>query len=159
MRSKFTFQLPLALLGPLLLCAFPAGAGQDSPHPASAGKQAMEKVCSGCHDIETVTSVRRTKLGWEDMVHDMVDRGASGSDEELSAVVQYLTESFGKVNVNTAPAKELQQFLGIAENEAQAIVDYRNKNGKFKDLEQLTKVPGVSAQKLQEKRQVIAFSE
>ncbi len=52
-----------------------------------------------------------------------------------------LRSSSGKCNVNAAPAKDLEQFLGIEEKEAQAIVDYREKVGKFKDLEQLKKVP------------------
>jgi competence protein ComEA len=53
----------------------------------------------------------------------------------------------------------LEQFLGIEGKEAQAIVDYREKNGKFKDLEQLRKVPGVSGEKLQEKQRLIAFNQ
>lgn len=150
-RAKFPI---LILLAPLVLFA-----GQDSTLPAGAGKQVVEKVCSGCHEIDTVIMVRRTKTGWQEMVSDMAARGANGSDEELSAVVQYLTEFFGKVNVNTASAKDLENFLGIGGKEAQAIVDYRDKSGQFKDMEQLKKVPGVSAEKLQEKRQLIAFSE
>jgi competence protein ComEA len=153
MPARVLYQLPLTLLAPLVLLA----SGQDSPLPAGAGKQTVEKICSGCHELDTVTMVRRTRIAWQETVDDMAGRGASGSDEELSAVVRYLTEFFGKVNVNMAPAKELEQFLGIQENEARAIVDYREKNGKFKDLEQLKKVPGVSAEKLQEKRQLIAF--
>jgi competence ComEA-like helix-hairpin-helix protein len=93
------------------------------------------------------------------MVSDMAARGATASDEELSAVVQYLTEFFGKINVNAAPAKDLEQFLGIEEKEAQAIVDYREKVGKFKDLEQLKKVPGVRGEQLQEKQRLIAFNQ
>jgi len=157
MTAKSHFQLSLTLLAPWLLFAS-AAAGQDSPLPAGNGKQAVEKVCSGCHEIDTVIQARRTMIGWQDMVQDMVSRGAEGSDDELAAVVQYLTQFFGKINVNTATAKELGTFLGLDEKEAQAIVDYREKNGSFKDLEQLKKVPGVSAEKLQSKKELIAFS-
>jgi competence protein ComEA len=143
----------------LMLFAPPATAGQDSPLPAGAGKQTVEKVCSGCHEIDTVIMVRRTKTGWEETVSDMAARGASGSDEELSAIVPYLTEFFGKINVNVAAAKDLEQFLGVEARVAQAIVDYRDKNGKFKNLEELKKIPGVSAEQLQQKRQLIAFNQ
>jgi competence protein ComEA len=159
MPIRLLIQLPLALLAPLVLFASPIGTAQDSPLPAGAGKQTVEKVCSGCHDIDTVIMTRRTKIGWQEMVDEMADRGATGTAEELSAVVQYLTEFFGKINVNTASAKDLEEFLSIGGKEAQAIVDYRDKNGKFKDLEQLKKIPGVSAEKLQEKRQSIAFGD
>jgi competence ComEA-like helix-hairpin-helix protein len=46
----------------------------------------------------------------------------------------------------------------LAEKEAHAIVAYRDQNGKIKDFEQLKSVPGVSAEKLQEKRSLIAFT-
>lgn len=151
--------LPLTLLAPLILFASSAATGQDSPLPAGAGKEAVEKVCAGCHEIDTVIMVRRTKIGWEETVSDMAARGATGSDEELSAVARYLTEFFGKINVNTASAKDLEQFLGVEGKVAQTIIDYREKNGKFKDLEQLKKIPGVSAERLQEKRQLIAFNQ
>jgi competence protein ComEA len=159
--SRFTIRsatLVIALTAAVLF-AYPVAAGQDSPLPAGAGKQAVEKVCNGCHEMDTVIMVRRTKIGWEEMVSDMAARGATASDEELSAVVQYLTEFFGKINVNAAPAKDLEQFLGIEEKEAQAIVDYREKVGKFKDLEQLKKVPGVRGEQLQEKQRLIAFNQ
>jgi competence protein ComEA len=88
----------------------------------------------------------------------MIARGAEGSESDMSAVVAYLTKYFGKLNVNTASQQQLQEMLGLAEKEAQAIIAYRDKNGKIKDFEQLKSVPGVSVEKLQEKRSLIAFS-
>jgi competence ComEA-like helix-hairpin-helix protein len=118
----------------------------------------VQKICTGCHDIGTVTGSRRTKIGWQQNVEDMVGRGAEGSEADLQAVVEYLTAHFGKLNVNKASEKEMQSFLGLSESEAQAIVSYREQNGSIKDFEQLTKVPGLSAEKLQTKRSLIAFS-
>lgn len=76
----------------------------------------------------------------------------------MAAVVQYLTTFYGKINVNTASTGDLESVLGLSGKEAQAIVAYREQNGKYKDFEQLTKTPGVSAEKLQAKRSQIAFS-
>jgi len=156
MTAQFLRQFQLTLL-PLLLFAATASAGQDSPLPAGAGKEAVEKVCTSCHPIDTVIQARRTSIDWQDTVQDMASRGAAVPDEELEAIVQYLTRFFGRINVNTATAKELGTFLGLDEKEAQAIVDYRKKNGNFKDLEQLKKVPEVSAEKVQAKKELIAF--
>jgi competence protein ComEA len=157
MTFRTHIQLSLTLLAAWLLFVS-AAPGQD-PLPAGNGKQAVEKVCSGCHEVDTVIQARHTKIGWQDMVQDMVSRGATGSDEELAAVVQYLTHFFGKINVNTATAKELGDFLGLSSQETQAIVDYRAKNGNFKDLEQLKKVPGVNAEQVQSKKELIAFNQ
>ena len=65
----------------------------------------------------------------------MVSRGAGGTDEELAIVLRYLTRHFGVVNVNSAPAKEIEAVLPISPDEAGAIVHYRTERGKFADLE------------------------
>ena len=150
-------RLHLALL---LLAAPPAGAQENSGQlPDGKGKQALQKVCSGCHELETVTGSLRTRIGWQQSVDDMIARGAEGSDSEIAAVVEYLTAFFGKINVNTASAKELETSLGLSPKEAEAIVGYREKNGSFKSFEQLKTVPGVSGEKLQGKRNRIAFTQ
>jgi len=126
--------------------------------PDGPGKEAVTKICASCHGVETAVSSRRTRIGWEQNVDDMISRGAEGSDEEMEAVVEYLTRYFGKVNVNTAEAAVLEKTLGLATSEAKAIVAYRERTSKIKDFEELKKIPGVSAEKLQAKRGLIAFS-
>lgn len=51
------------------------------------------------------------------------------------------------VNINTADVKELQKIKGIGAKRAQMIIDYRNKNGKFKSADDLTKVKGISSKR------------
>jgi competence ComEA-like helix-hairpin-helix protein len=52
-------------------------------------------------------------------------------------------EKVEKVNINTATAKELQEFLGICENFAWAITGYRKRKGKYDSVEELrnTRLP------------------
>ncbi len=64
--------------------------------PDAAGKAAFEKVCSTCHDSSQALDMRRTKAQWEHVIDEMVTRGASGSDQELAAIADYLTKNFGK---------------------------------------------------------------
>ena len=127
--------------------------------PDGPGKETTRKICSNCHEIETVTAARRTKIGWQQMVEDMAGRGAEGSDEELAAIVTYLTTFYGKINVNTASADDLRKALGLSEKEAQAIVSWREKNGKYSSFDQLQKTPGVDPEKLRDKRGLVAFSQ
>ena len=45
-----------------------------------------------------------------------------------------------KVNINTATAEEIHEKTGLGEQTSQMIVRYRQKHGKFKNLEELKKV-------------------
>ncbi|HEX4873188.1 MAG TPA: helix-hairpin-helix domain-containing protein [Nevskiaceae bacterium] len=47
------------------------------------------------------------------------------------------------VDINTADAKTLEKLAGIGPAKAQAILDYRSKNGPFKSKEDLRKVDGI----------------
>lgn len=46
------------------------------------------------------------------------------------------------VDLNSATAADLQDVSGIGPKKAEAIVEYRNKNGRFKSVDDLDKVPG-----------------
>jgi competence protein ComEA len=161
-RSLLTrFHKPLSAVA-ITSCVLMSARAVDAqevqgPLPEAPGKAMVLKACASCHEIETVIGSRRTKLGWQQSVDDMISRGAEGSKEEMEAVVTYLTAHFGKVNVNTATVQELEKVMEVSEKEAQAIVSYRERNTKIKDFEELKKVPGVSSEKLQAKRGLIAF--
>ena len=75
----------------VLLLAPVAGVAQ----PPAGAREAFQKVCSGCHPIETVTSQRRTRAQWQENIMSMIARGAKGTEEEFSLVLDYLTVQFG----------------------------------------------------------------
>ncbi|MCX7922511.1 MAG: helix-hairpin-helix domain-containing protein [Clostridia bacterium] len=52
-------------------------------------------------------------------------------------------KSDGKININTATIKELDSLSGIGESIAQDIIDYREKNGGFKSINDIMKVAGI----------------
>jgi competence protein ComEA len=49
----------------------------------------------------------------------------------------------GKVNINTATAEQLTAVPGIGDKLAARIVEYRQKNGSFKKIEELMNVKGI----------------
>ncbi|KGG81221.1 hypothetical protein Y919_01560 [Caloranaerobacter azorensis H53214] len=61
-------------------------------------------------------------------------------DEALKGVVEDCVNSVG-VDLNTASASLLRYIAGISSSVAKNIVKYREENGKFKNREQLKKVP------------------
>jgi len=48
-----------------------------------------------------------------------------------------------KININTASSSELQELPRIGEQVARRILEYREKNGKFKRIEDLMKIKGI----------------
>lgn len=84
------------------------------------------------------------------------------SDNEGNGSEDYITEDSGKgiimseegsdssssiVNINTANETELEQLPGIGPSISRKIVEYRNKNGKYKSIEDIKNVTGIGDSK------------
>jgi competence protein ComEA len=51
------------------------------------------------------------------------------------------------INLNTATPAQLQSLPGIGPTLAKRIVDFREKKGRFKRVEELLAIPGISEKK------------
>ncbi|MFT4020904.1 MAG: ComEA family DNA-binding protein [Acinetobacter sp.] len=59
-----------------------------------------------------------------------------------------------KLSLNSATQTELQQKLfGVGEKKAQAIIQYRQKNGKFNSIDELKNVKGIGDKLFQKNRE------
>lgn len=47
------------------------------------------------------------------------------------------------ININTATTEELTKITGIGEAKAKSIIEYRDQNGKFNNIEEIKNVPGI----------------
>lgn len=56
------------------------------------------------------------------------------------------------VDLNSASAEQLQLVPGIGPKTAQAIIDFREKSGAFRRVEDLLVIKGISKRKLEEMR-------
>lgn len=75
--------------------------------------------------------------------------------EAVQTVVQ---SQINLLYINTASAAEIQdKLIGIGAKKAQAIVDYREKHGKFIHIEQLTEVSGIGKATLDKNRDRIVL--
>lgn len=59
------------------------------------------------------------------------------------ACITTTEEENKQININTATEEELKQIDGIGDSKAKAIIEYRNTNGPFKELEDLKNVSGI----------------
>ena len=62
------------------------------------------------------------------------------------------------VNINTATTQQLQTLPKIGPQTAERIVDYREKNGTFRTLEELTGVRGIGKKTLENLRPLITVT-
>jgi competence protein ComEA len=81
---------------------------------------------------------------------DSIIRRSGGvkDDADLSRiqiVIPQKNENFEpqKVDINRADVWLLQALPGIGEIRAQAIIDYRDKNGLFRSIDEISDVPGI----------------
>lgn len=58
----------------------------------------------------------------------------------------------GKINLNKATATEISQLKGIGMKYAERIVEFRDKNGPFKQVEDLLKVQGIGPKILEKNK-------
>ena len=59
--------------------------------------------------------------------------------------------------MNTATAKEIAPVLAVSESVAEAIVKRRPEKGGYRSLDDLKRLPGVDAAKLEDRKDRIAF--
>ena len=147
--------------------AMAAGQGAQSkpdqsadPLPDGKGKDVVVRICGECHDVKWAASIRLTRDGWSGVIDDMVQRGAQGTDDELAVVLDYLAAHFlgdaaRPLNVNTAAQIDLETVAGLLRKEAAAVIEYREKNGPFKTLDDMKNVPGLDFTKIESRRQYL----
>lgn len=131
----------------------PSGVGL----PDGEGKDVTVKACGTCHEARRAASVRLTRDGWAAVIDGMMKRGAKVSSDEFPVILDYLSTHFlgqapQPLNVNTAQQIDLESAGGLLRREAAAVIQYREKHGRFKTLDDLKKVPGLDFKKIDSRR-------
>ena len=60
----------------------------------ATGKALTEQRCTNCHGLQTITADGRPREAWALVVNEMIGLGATVTDEESRAIVEYLTRDF-----------------------------------------------------------------
>ena len=71
--------------------------------PDGAGKEIVQKQCAVCHGLTVVTAKHASRKEWEQVVNQMVSRGADLTDDEIDTVLEYLTKNYGPLDQMTTP--------------------------------------------------------
>ncbi len=148
MRCFVLLALPLALAAQQL--------------PEGPGRAETEKICRGCHELARSISPRQDRAGWQVTFNKMTAFGMKATEQEFNAALDYLAKQYPaedvpKVNVNTATAIQLESALSLRRSQAAAVLAYRKANGNFGSIEDLKKVPGIEAEKIEARKDRITF--
>ncbi len=73
--------------------------------PDGKGKGYVQTLCTSCHGLGQVLSQRKTLLGWEATVYDMLGRISGGMDREAEIISKYLAMHFPD-EASTVPAHQ-----------------------------------------------------
>src|SRR4051794_20382546 len=130
--------------------------------PDGPGKAEMMKVCSRCHEVERSAAMHQDRDAWKTTFAKMISMGAKGTEAEMAAALEYLATTFPadelpRLNVNKATQIELESRLSLKRSEAAAVVQYREKNGPFKSIADLKKVPGIDGAKIEARKDRLTF--
>lgn len=143
----------------LLAAAAVASYGQIVDAP---GRAEMEKHCGRCHEVAKSVALRQDRAGWESTMLKMANMGVKGPESEMMAILEYLVKNYPAddvppVKINECRAIELESAFSMPRSLARSVVAYREKNGPFKSIHDLAKVPGVDIKKIEAKLYRLKF--
>jgi len=88
--------------------------------PDGEGKGYVQTLCTSCHGLGQVLSQRKTLLGWEASVYDMLGRISGGMDREADIISKYLAMHFA-AETSTVPAHQQTPDVGESESTGSRI--------------------------------------
>jgi|SRR5579864_5381967 len=94
--NRLISKAPTATLIVSFLLVIVPARPDDDQFPEGPGKATFIKVCSQCHALDPIATLRYSKDEWKDLVSDMKGKGAEATDEECNVIVEYLFKNFGK---------------------------------------------------------------
>jgi len=130
--------------------------------PEGPGKEVTARICSQCHEIARAVALKQDRDGWQGTINKMSVLGMQAKPEEIREAIDYLARNYPadalpKVNVNTADPIDLESAFTLTRSETAALAAYRTKHGKFKSLDDLKNIPGVSFAKFEAHKDRLAF--
>ncbi|MDQ6665839.1 MAG: cytochrome c [Acidobacteriota bacterium] len=92
--------------------------------PDAPGRETVQKVCGGCHGAEVVVQKGLSRQQWGQVIASMVTRGAKGTDDEFTEVLNYLAKNFpatASAAANTTAPTRPRRGPGAGSNDQQVV--------------------------------------
>ena len=111
------------------------------------------QACGGTTDISDISKINlayELKDGQKvyiPSIYDVEDVEYIQNDAGNNVIIPDTSSNSALVNINSATQAELETLPGIGPSTAAKIIDYRNKNGDFKNIEDIMNVSGIGESK------------
>ena len=86
-KNRMVWGLMIVLV---VVVGLTACGGGDSPQD-----QLLQDRCTACHSLARVEKAQKTREEWDQTVSRMVGKGVQLTEDEQSALVEYLAETYG----------------------------------------------------------------
>lgn len=154
--------MKIGIVAALFVIAVARTASAQDTLPDAPGKKETLQVCSTCHEAAKATSVKLTREGWTETIDRMKAFGATGSDQEFEAVLEYLATHFKgdtvrPLDMNSAESIDLESVLQLLRRESKAVLEYRARHGQFTSLDDLKGLDPIIFKKIESKKERIVF--
>lgn len=101
-------------------------------------------IAGGLTEKSNIDGINRAEKLRDNQLIVIPDKDSANNNGTIVST-QSGVSSEGIININSASLSELQKINGIGEVKAQSIIDYREKNGGFKSIEDIKNVEGIGA--------------
>ncbi len=101
-------------------------------------KYEIEKLKKELTTTQTVIKYIEKECSCPDTINNACMKKADTTKKEETKA-----SKDNKVSINTGTLEELQTIPGIGESKAQAIIEYREKNGNFNTIEEIKNISGI----------------
>ena len=76
--------------------------------------------------------------------HELVVIGNINDKENMNMIEESSEAEYdGLININSANLEELKKISGVGDEKAQSIIEYREKNGGFKSIDEIKNIDGI----------------
>ncbi len=158
--NRFRLVLLLSFAGFAIAADGRAQSEQLAPaaFPDAPGRATVQRACTVCHSPNYISNAERTPKEWGDIFDLMASLGTEASDEDWRQIRQYILGQLATIEINKAPAADLQAVFDVDSKLATAIVEYRTAHGgEFNSIDEIKKVPGLDAKKVDARKNRFRF--
>ena len=99
----------------------------------------------------TTTTIRNTLY----LVLLLLTPFTLSANEEVSQFKETSSQAIQLIDINTADTQTLTTLKGIGKSKAQAIILYRETNGRFKSVDELLQIKGIGKKVLMENKAIL----